>query len=128
MVAIDAFRFSKLVTLSVSPVVWSVPAATEKSTAVMPPMAASTSVSDAAAAVDRSFRAVIDDGVVAAAGADDVGAATAVDRIATIAAGDDVDAGGSGDRYAGRKAGGIDVLEIDDDASGRRRSGRHWPD
>ena len=38
-------RFSKFVTLTLSPVVWSVPAPTEKFTAVVPPAAASTSVS-----------------------------------------------------------------------------------
>ena len=41
----DASRFSKFATLTVSPTVWSEPAATQKLTAVMPPLAASTSVS-----------------------------------------------------------------------------------
>ena len=42
----EASRFSKLATATVSPVVWSTPAATAKLTAVMPPEAASVSVSD----------------------------------------------------------------------------------
>ena len=46
VVATDASRFSKLATIAASPVVWSAPAATVKFTAVMPPVAASTSVSD----------------------------------------------------------------------------------
>jgi hypothetical protein len=41
----DASRFSKLVTLRMSPAVWSEPAPTAKLSAVMPPAAASTSVS-----------------------------------------------------------------------------------
>ena len=68
VVATEALRFSKFVTTTLSPVVWSVPAATEKFTAVMPPSAARMSVSVPAAAVDRSFRAAIDDAVAAAAG------------------------------------------------------------
>ena len=40
-----ASRFSKFVTETVSPLVWSDPAGMEKSTAVMPPGAMSTSVS-----------------------------------------------------------------------------------
>ena len=40
-----ASRFSKFVTLTVSPVVWSTLVATAKLTAVVPPEAASTSVS-----------------------------------------------------------------------------------
>ena len=40
-----ASRLSKLVTLTVSPLVWSLPAATEKFTAVVPPDTASTSMS-----------------------------------------------------------------------------------
>jgi hypothetical protein len=43
--AIEAFRFSKFATLTVSPDVWSEPAATAKLTAVTPPVAASTRVS-----------------------------------------------------------------------------------
>ena len=43
--ATDASTFSKLVMLTVSPVVWSEPAVTEKLIAVMPPVAASTRVS-----------------------------------------------------------------------------------
>ncbi len=42
----EASRFSKLATTTVSPVVWSEPAATAKLTAVMPPEAASVSVSE----------------------------------------------------------------------------------
>jgi len=49
----DASRFSKFLTLTVSPVVWSEPAATEKSTAVIPPDAARIRVSVPVAAVDR---------------------------------------------------------------------------
>ena len=45
LVRIEASRFSKFATLTVSPTVWSDPAETAKSTAVMPPAAASTSVS-----------------------------------------------------------------------------------
>ena len=41
----DASRFSKFVTLRLSPVVWSEPAPTAKLTAVMPPAAARTRVS-----------------------------------------------------------------------------------
>ncbi len=41
----EALRFSKFVTLTVSPAVWSAPAVTEKSTAVTPPDAARTRVS-----------------------------------------------------------------------------------
>ena len=43
--ATDALRFSKFATATLSPVVWSEPAATAKFTAVMPPVAASTRVS-----------------------------------------------------------------------------------
>ena len=39
-----ALRFSKLVTATLSPVVWSVPAATERLTAVVPPEASMISV------------------------------------------------------------------------------------
>ncbi len=41
-----ASRFSKLVTPTTSPVVWSVPAATARLTAVVPPDTAMTSVSE----------------------------------------------------------------------------------
>ena len=47
---------------------------------------------DAAAAVNRDFRAVVRDRVVARARGDDVGAGGAVDRIRAGAAGDDIGA------------------------------------
>ena len=50
-----------------------------------------------AAAVDRRFRAVVDDGVIAGSAADDVGAAAAVNDVVAGAAGDHVRSGGPRD-------------------------------
>ena len=89
---IEASRFSKFATLTVSPAVWSDPAATEKLTAVIPPAGGEHQRIVAGAAVDRDFRTVERDRIVAAAGIDDIGAAVTVDDVGAGAAGDGVGA------------------------------------
>ena len=81
-----------------------------------------------AAAVDRGFRAVIGDRVVAAAGRDHVGSAAAVDGVVAATAGNDVCAGRAGDRDAGRQQRCIDILEIGDVDASRPSSGRRRRD
>ena len=76
-----ASRFSKLVTLTVSPVVWSEPDATAKLTALEAGAGGDDQRVGAGVAVDRHFRAAILNRVVACPGIDDVGAATAIDRV-----------------------------------------------
>ena len=85
-------------TLTLSPVVWSEPEATAKLTAVSAAPARNDQRVGAGVAVDRDFRTVINDGVVAGAGIDGVGAADAVDRVVARAADDGVCAGRTRDR------------------------------
>ena len=108
-------RFSKFVTLTLSPEVWSTPAATAKSTSetVEPP-------AGPAYRIPRrhrpSFGAVEGHRVVARAGTDDVGTAPAVDHIRPGAAADDVGARSTLTWIELRRgqAGSIDVRKVRD--------------
>ncbi len=66
----------------------------------------------AGAAVDRQFRTVIGDRIVAAAGCDDVSTTAAVDRVVARAAGDQVRARCAGDGHRRRQRRGVHVLEV----------------
>ena len=122
-----ALTYSKFVTVTVSPVVWSVPDV--RLTAVTPPAAASTSQSlPLPASIDVSVPR-IGDGVVATARADDVGATAAVDGIDAAAGRDVVGRRGARHRQAGADGAGIEVLEVADrngvaggDVRSRRRA------
>jgi len=92
-----ASRFSNRVTLTASPVVSSVPAATEKSTWVVPPKGRHHQRIAPAAAVDRGFSAVIDDGVVACSRGDDIRAPRTIKGVVPRTTLDAVGAGRSGD-------------------------------
>ena len=71
----------------------------------------------AGAAVQRDFRAMIGDDIVARARVDDVGAAAAIQRVVARTARDDIRARGARDRNARRQRGRIYILDVDD---GRR--------
>ncbi len=111
-----ASRFSKFVTVMESPLVWSLPATTLKSTADTLVPAVRIECVGTGAAVDRCLGTVDRDGVVAAAGGDDVGAAAAIDDVGTGAARDGVRRRRSQhrDRLGRVQRGRVDVLESAD--------------
>ena len=69
---------------------------------------------DAGAAIDRRFGAVIGDGIVAAPGADDVGAAAAVDGVVAGTGRDRVGEADAVTESADRQRAGVEVFEIRD--------------
>ena len=69
----------------------------------------------ARAAVDRGFRAVVGNDVVAGPAEDRVGSAIAVDGVAAAAGADHVGDGGTRQAYAGRQRARVDVFKIRDD-------------
>ena len=75
----------------------------------------------AGAAVDRGFRSVIGDSIVACAGRNDIGAARTIDGVVAGTAGDHVGARRAGDGHRRGDSRRVDVLEIGDRSSTERQ-------